>query len=197
MTNKIKTHLSKDPILKKVIESRELKPLTRGRNLYEALIRSIVGQQLSVKAAATIYERFLALFDESHPAPEKIIATDHDDLRGCGLSNSKAKYVKNVATYFSENDTTHLQTLTNEALIEELTQIKGVGTWTVEMILMFALHREDVFPIGDLGVRNAMIELYEVQIEDKKKRYKKLTEIAEQWRPYRSYGARFMWRWLD
>lgn len=196
MNRKIKAHLIKDPILKKVIQSRKLKPQQKS-TLYNALNRSIVGQQLSVKAAATIYKRFLLLFTWKYPTPKKVLAIDFEQLKSCGLSHSKAQYIKNIATYFSKNKTSHLKTLTNEVLVSELTQIKGVGTWTVEMILIFSLHREDVFPIGDLGVRNAMIELYNIKITDKKKQYKKLNEIAERWSPYRSYGARFMWRWLD
>lgn len=197
MTDKIRKHLSKDPILKKVIESRTLTELERGRNLYESLLRSIVGQQLSVKAAATIYGRFLALFPGEHPDVEELLETDHEVLRSCGLSNSKAKYIKNVAQYFLENDSTDFSEMDDETIVKELTIIKGVGVWTVEMILMFSLHREDVFPIGDLAVRNGMIELYGVQIENKKELYAELTRISEAWRPYRSYGARFMWRWLD
>lgn len=197
MTDEIRNHLSKDPVLKKVIEARTLEPLVRGRNLYEALIRSIVGQQLSVKAADTIYGRFLDLFPTTHPAEEELIATDHEVLRSCGLSNSKANYVRNVATYFLENKTADFSSMENEEIVKELTTIKGVGVWTVEMILMFSLHRPDVFPIGDLGVRNGMIELYEVKIENKKELYAELTRIAEAWKPYRSFGARFMWRWLD
>ena len=188
--------LNKDPKLGKVMEQMSLAPLPDRGNVYEALIRSIVGQQLSVKAAATIYGRFLDLFEnEVHP-PSAVLEKEHDTLRGCGFSNQKAKYVKNVAQYFLENPEIDWKSLSNEEIIEKLTTIKGVGKWTVEMILMFALHREDVFPIGDLGVRNGMIELYNVKTEGKEL-YADLTKIADKWKPYRSFGSRYMWLWKD
>lgn len=196
MRAEVQKQLSKDPKLKKVMTKMSLAPLPSRGGVYEALIRSIVGQQLSIKAAASIYKRFLALFEnEAHP-PEAILKTDHEVLRGCGFSNSKAKYVKNVAQYFLDNPNEDWESLSDEAIIEKLTSIKGVGRWTVEMILMFALFRENVFPIGDLGVRNGMIALYDVKSEGKTQ-MAELTEIAEQWKPFRSYGSRLMWLWKD
>jgi len=196
MKAEIIKQLSKDKKLKKVIGQQTLMPLRDRGGVYVALIRSIVGQQLSVKAAATIYGRFLELFkNEEHP-PSAVLAKEHDELRGCGLSNSKAKYVKNVAQYFIDHPEIDWKSLSNEDIIEKLTTIKGVGKWTVEMILMFALHREDVFPIGDLGVRNGMIELYDIKTEGKEL-YADLTKIADKWKPYRSFGSRYMWLWKD
>lgn len=196
MKAKVQKQLSKDPKLDAVMEQMSLAPLPNRGGVYEALIRSIVGQQLSVKAAATIYGRFLELFkNEAHP-PTAVLKKNHDTLRGCGLSNQKAKYVKNVAQYFLDNPDIDYKSLSNEDIIEKLTTIKGVGKWTVEMILMFALHREDVFPIGDLGVRNGMIELYDVKTEGKELMVD-LKKIADKWKPFRSFGARYMWLWKD
>ncbi len=196
MRAEVQKQLSKDPKLGTVMEQMSLTPLPNRGNVYEALIRSIVGQQLSVKAAATIYGRFLDLFEnELHP-PNAVLKKEHEDLRGCGFSNQKAKYVKNVAQYFLDNPAVDYKSLSNEEIIEKLTTIKGVGKWTVEMILMFALHREDVFPIGDLGVRNGMIELYDVKTEGKEL-MADLTKIADNWKPYRSFGSRYMWLWKD
>ena len=196
MRPEVQKQLSKDPKLKVIMERMSLAPLPNRGGVYEALIRSIVGQQLSIKAAASIYKRFLDLFkNEDHP-PEAILKVEHETLRGCGFSNSKAKYVKNVAQYFLDNPNVNWEELSDDEIIEKLTGIKGVGRWTVEMILMFALFREDVFPIGDLGVRNGMIELYGVKSEGKEQ-YAELTKIAEQWKPFRSYGSRLMWLWKD
>ena len=194
MRAEVRQQLIKDPKLKMVMERISLAPLPSRGGVYEALIRSIVGQQLSIKAAASIYKRFLALFEnEKHP-PEAILAIEHETLRGCGFSNSKAKYVKNVAQFFLDHPNENWEALSDDEIIKKLTSIKGVGRWTVEMILMFALFREDVFPIGDLGVRNGMIELYDVKSEGKTQ-YAELTQIAEKWKPFRSYGSRLMWLW--
>lgn len=194
MKAEVQQQLRKDPKLKMVMERLSLAPLPDRGGVYEALIRSIVGQQLSIKAAASIYKRFLDLFENDVHLPEAILSIEHETLRGCGFSNSKAKYVKNVAQYFLENPNVNWEDLPDEEIIEKLTSIKGVGRWTVEMILMFALYREDVFPIGDLGVRNGMIELYGVKTEGKAQ-YAELTKIAEKWKPFRSYGSRLMWLW--
>ncbi len=196
MRAEVQKQLSKDPKLEVVMKSMSLSPLQDRGSVYEALIRSIVGQQLSVKAAATIYGRFLDLFENERHPPNALLKKEHDTLRGCGFSNQKAKYVKNVAQYFLDNPNIDWKNLSNEEIIEKLTTIKGVGKWTVEMILMFALHREDVFPIGDLGVRNGMIELYDVKTEGKQLMVD-LTKIADKWKPYRSFGSRYMWLWKD
>ncbi len=195
---KILAHLSRDPILKPILS--EHIPPHRGAeaDLFNDLIRSITGQQLSVKAAATIYGRFLDLY-ENKPTPESVLATPHDTLRGVGFSNQKAKYAHNVAQYFKENQLTKSQydKMTDDELITQLTEIKGVGEWTVQMILMFSLGRPDVFPVGDLGIKNAMVKCYNLEDDDKKALKKRMSEIAETWKPYRSYACYFLWESLN
>jgi DNA-3-methyladenine glycosylase II len=198
----ITEHLRQDAVMAKVIAEANtqvyLKPPER--NVFSALLESIVSQQLSVKAADTIYARFVHLFPEKMPTPTLILALEEDTLRGVGLSLQKAKYVKNVASFALENslETTDLEPLSDEELISLLTQIKGVGRWTVEMILMFTLQRHDIFPIDDLGIYQSMIEAYQIDAtQDKKEIRKKLSAIAENWRPYRTWACRFLWRWRD
>lgn len=194
---KIHAHLSHDPILKTILSDNI--PPHRGAeaDLFNDLIRSITGQQLSVKAAATIYERFRDLYDIK-PTPESVLATPHDTLRSVGFSNQKAKYAHNVAQYFKENQLTKTQydQMTDDELITQLTEIKGVGEWTVQMILMFSLGRPDVFPVGDLGIKNAMVKLYSLNDNDKKALKKRMKEIAQAWQPYRSYACYFLWESL-
>lgn len=199
---KIFAHLSKDAVMQSVIKATDfqiyLKPPER--NVFTALMESIVSQQLSVKAADTIYGRFVNLFPHQQPTPEAILATTEEALRGVGLSLQKAKYVKNVASFALENnlETPALELLTDEELIALLTQIKGVGRWTVEMILMFTLLRHDIFPIDDLGIYQSMVEVYQIDTtQDKKEIRKQLTVIAENWRPYRTWACRYLWKWRD
>ncbi len=198
MNNAIKKHLSKDAPLKSIIASIELSTLEKGNNVYESLVRAIVFQQLSGKAASTIYGRFLALFGKKHPTPKKLAIADIETLRSAGLSNQKAGYVKNVAHFFVTEKLSrkNWDIIADDEIINYLTQIKGVGKWTVQMLLMFTLHRPDVLPIDDLVVQQAMVEIYDIK-ETGKARKKKMIAIAEQWRPYRSYASRYLWKWKD
>ncbi|MEO1516062.1 MAG: DNA-3-methyladenine glycosylase [Bacteroidota bacterium] len=195
---KIRRHLSQDPILKKVIQSIELPPLPKSEDVYFDLLRSIAGQQLSVKAAQTIFGRFLELFPKSYPDQKRLIRMEEEQLRGVGLSRAKAAYVRNVALFFQEEkvDKKQLDAMSNEEIIRYLTQIKGVGRWTVEMILMFSMDRPDVLPLSDLGIRNGIVELYQLE-ETGKALHARLEEIAEPWRPYRTTACRYVWRWKD
>jgi len=184
--------------MKQVIASTKIEDINSEGTVYEALSRSIVSQQLSVKAARTIYGRFLALFPNEIPDPDLVLKLDTDTLRSVGLSRQKAGYVQNVARYFKEHklESFDWEKYTDEEIIELLTPIKGVGRWTVQMILMFNLNRPDVFPIDDLVVKNSMIQLYNVKEEGKQLKVR-LTEIAEKWRPYRSIACRYLWNWKD
>ena len=198
MKNEIHLHLSKDPIFKPLIENIEIPPPTSKGDLYEDLIRSIVGQQLSVKAARTIYGRFLDLFEDGYAHSEELLAMDIPALRTVGLSRQKASYIQNVAEFFKQEklhkkDWSDIQ---DEEIIKYLTQIKGVGKWTVQMILMFTLNRPDVFPVDDLGIQHGVKGLYKLE-ETGKELKKKMIEIAEPWRPYRTYASRYLWRWKD
>ncbi len=198
MTPAILLHLSKDNQLKNVLESVEMIHWGGGTDVYFDLLESIVSQQLSVKAAATIHKRFVGLFEDGFPHPEKLLALDVPTLRAVGLSNQKAGYMQNVADFFVKEklQDTDWAALTDEEIVQKLTQIKGVGRWTVEMILMFTLQRPDIFPIDDLGIRQAMIRLYGLEETGKALRTR-LVELAEPWRPYRTHACRYLWKWKD
>lgn len=157
-----------------------------------------MSQQLSVKVANVIYGRFVDLF-ENNPTPEKILATEHENLRIIGLSNAKAHYVKNVAAFAIERglDVKYLNKMHNDAVIAYLTEIKGVGRWTAEMLMMFSLGRKDVFAADDLGIQTAMTQIYKFDTTDKKKLREKMLLISEKWKPYRTYACMYLWRFKD
>jgi DNA-3-methyladenine glycosylase II len=191
-------HLSKDKKLKKLIRQHGAFKLKKRKNLWLYLCYSIMSQQLSTKVAKVIKQRFLDLYS-GEPTPQQIIETPFKKLRAIGMSNAKVNYVQNVARFEMENGMDHgkLSKMSNEEVIEYLTQIKGVGQWTTEMLLMFALCREDVFAIDDLGLQNAMIGLYELKHRKKKTLQGSLLKISEQWAPYRTYACMYLWRWKD
>ena len=190
--------LSKDPIMKKIIRDTDLPPSRSMGNVYHDLIRSITGQQLSTKVAKVIYTRYLSLFDGVEPEPHLLLETDHEALRSIGFSNQKARYVKNVAAYFSETgyDFEHWQQYSDDDIISRLTSIKGVGKWTAEMVLMFTFMRPDIFPVDDLGIQMGMKQFYDLNSE-KKQLKNEMTEIAEQWRPFRTHACRYIWAARD
>lgn len=194
-----KEHLSKDKRFKKLIEKHEGFTLKKRRNICIYLCASIMSQQLSTKVADVIYQRFLNLYDGKEPTPEQILETPLPTLRSIGLSNAKTNYVHNVARFSLEQgmDQKKLNKMENEEVIAYLTQIKGVGRWTAEMLLMFALGREDVFAIDDLGIQNAMIGIYKLERADKKKFKADLLRISEKWSPYRTYACIHLWHWKD
>ncbi len=198
MKQKIFEHLSSDPRMAAVMPLITLPEIEIHNDIYGDLLGSIVSQQLSVKAAATIEGRFLDLFPDRKPLPELVVDMLPEILRGVGLSGQKASYIKNVAAYWIEKqaDARDWMAASDDEIISELTQIKGVGKWTVQMILMFRLNRLDVFPIDDLGIRQGMIKIYGVE-ETGKELIKRLHEIAEQWRPYRTIACRYVWKWKD
>src|SRR5689334_5071509 len=192
-------HLSKDKKLKKVIDSAEPHKLTKRKNVCLRLCASIMSQQLSTKVAAVIYKRFLDLYKGEEPTPQQILDTPFETLRAIGLSNAKVNYVQNVARFAIEKgmDEKKLAKMTNEEVIEYLTEIKGVGRWTVEMLLMFTLGREDVFAVDDLGLQQSMIKLYKLNASDKKQLRERLIKISSKWSPYRTYACMYLWRWKD
>jgi DNA-3-methyladenine glycosylase II len=193
-------HLTKDKKLKKLIDQHS-EPLSirKRKDIVFYLIASIMSQQLSTKVAGTIRQRFLDLFDGRTPTPEEILAQPPTALRAIGLSNAKVSYVLNVARFAVEQSLDHrkLYKMENEAVIAYLTQIKGVGRWTAEMLLMFGLGREDIFAIDDWGIQNAMIRLYRLDREDKKLFREKLLLISGKWAPYRTYACMYLWRYKD
>ena len=193
------THLSKDKKLKKIISQQEPYALSRQKNVHLHLCNSILSQQLSSKVAQVFHRRFLELYGGKRPTPEQISNTPFETLRGIGLSNAKANYVLNVSRFFIDEKLTdaRLNKMSNEELIEYLTQIKGVGRWTVEMILMFTLGREDVFAVDDLGIQQAICKLYNVDASDKKLMKEQMLGISKKWSPYRTYACRYLWGWKD
>ena len=192
-------HLAKDKKLKKLIEGVEPLSVRRSKDILFYLIASIMSQQLSTKVADTIKNRFLALYDGRIPLPDEVLATPPETLRSIGLSNAKVSYVLNVARFALEHglDDEVLHKMDNEDVIAYLTQIKGVGRWTVEMLLMFGLGREDIFAIDDWGVQNAMIHIYKLDRTDKKAFREALLRISQKWSPYRTYACMHLWRWKD
>ena len=192
-------HLSKDKKLIKLVENGEAIQLKMRKNICTYLCASIMSQQLSAKVADIIYKRFLALYYGKEPTPQQILDTPFEQLRGIGLSNAKVNYVKNVAQFEIESgmDAKKLGKMNNEEVITYLTQIKGVGRWTTEMLLMFALGREDVFAVDDLGIQNAMIKLYKLDNSDKKKFKERILKISCKWSPYRTYACLHLWQWKD
>jgi DNA-3-methyladenine glycosylase II len=192
-------HLSKDKKIKKLIDHHGIFTLKKQKNICTYLCASIMSQQLSTKVADVIYQRFLKLYGGNEPTPEQVVATAPETLRAIGLSNAKVSYVQNVARFAIEQGMEHarLHKMNDEEIIIYLTQIKGVGRWTVEMLLMFALKREDVFALDDLGVQNAMIALYKLDRTDKKKFREDMVRISKKWSPYRTYACMYLWRWKD
>lgn len=176
-----------------------LPPVKPPRQLYAYLCASIMSQQLSAKVADIIHGRFLALYGGRTPRPEAILATPDEALRGIGLSRAKLQYVKNVAQFELDAGMgmAKLRKMDDEEVIAYLTAIKGVGRWTVEMLLIFALGREDVFAVDDLGIQTAIAGLYKIDRGDKKSLQAGMLRVAERWRPYRSYACRYLWRWKD
>ena len=191
-------HLSKDQQLKKLIEAHGLLQLKKQKNLYLYLCYSIMSQQLSTKVADVIRRRFINVYG-GEPTARQIVETPFEKLRAIGLSNAKVSYVQNVARFELDRGMSHqkLSRMTNEEVIEYLTQIKGVGRWTTEMLLMFALCREDVFALDDLGLQQAVIKLYDLKHRKKKIMLNRILKISEQWSPYRTYASMYLWRWKD
>jgi DNA-3-methyladenine glycosylase II len=192
-------HLSKDRKLKKIIEAQAPFVLVLQKKVYLQLCSSIISQQLSTKVAKVIRQRFFNLYGSKQPSAQQIAATPLETFRGIGFSNAKASYVHNVCKFFIDNRITdaQLNKMSNEEIIELLTQIKGIGKWTAEMILMFTLGREDVFAADDLGIQQSIARLYKLDITDKKLLREKMLLISLRWSPYRTYACRYLWGWKD
>jgi len=171
----------------------------RGRpkgDAYGALLRAIVGQQLSVKAAATIFDRVLALFGGRMPTAQELLDADESELRGAGLSGRKVEYLKDLAsrTLSGELELDRFSELDDEAIVAELTAVRGLGVWTAHMFLIFHLERPDVLPVGDLGIRNAVAAAYGL---DEPPSPAQMEEIAEPWRPHRTLASLYLWESLS
>jgi DNA-3-methyladenine glycosylase II len=167
----------------------------RPGDAYGALLRAIIGQQLSTKAARTIYLRVLEIFGGATPSPEQLLEAPEEDLRGAGLSGRKTEYIRDLASHVlsGELELDRLGELDDEQVIEEIVAVRGLGRWTAEMFLIFHLERPDVLSGGDLGIRKA------IQIEyglEQMPPPKQVIEIGEPWRPYRSLASLYLWESL-
>ncbi|MEY3737940.1 MAG: hypothetical protein RL544_718 [Bacteroidota bacterium] len=193
-----KKHLRKDKVLAAILK-KDTHSLSLQKNIPIKLMGSIISQQLSTKVAAIIYERFLTLFPTKKPTNQKVLDTPVESLRAIGISYAKINYIYAVASFCLEHKITDkkLQKLSNEEIIALLTQIKGVGKWTVEMLLMFSLGREDVFAVDDLGIQQAMAKLYHLDPTNKKQFTLDMLAIAAAWSPFRTYACIHLWRWKD
>lgn len=187
-----------DSIIDKISSKIELPSLTKTNDVYQDLLEVIISQQLSGKVAKVIYNRFLQLFENNYPKPEILKEIDDEMLRKVGLSNAKTNYVKNLANFAISNDLSinHIDSLTDNEIIELLTKIKGVGKWSVEMILIFSLLREDVFPYDDLVIKKSMIDVYGIKKEGKQL-IEKMISISNKWKPNRSLASRYLWANYD
>lgn len=183
--------------MKRLIDQHGMLPeLSTSTNIFADLVEAIANQQLSEKAGATIFNRFKTLFGgRRFPKPQHVLDVPDEKIRAAGLSWSKIRYIKGLSeiTHQKKIDLKRLFNQSDEEVIETLIAIKGVGQWTAEMILIFSLNRPDVFSMGDLGLRTAVSKLYRVDRDN----LKKIEMISLQWKPFRSYASRYLWKSLD
>jgi DNA-3-methyladenine glycosylase II len=189
-------HLKKDKKIAPLLAEAN-HTIKKRKNTPVRLMASIISQQLSTKVAAIIFSRFLALFDGKEPSCEQVLKCTN--LRTIGLSQSKVHYIQNVAEFFIANKITdkQLYAMEPDAIIDLLTQIKGVGKWTVQMLMLFSLGQEDVFAVDDLGIQQAMTRLYKIKYETKKELHTKMLAISRKYTPYSSYACLHLWQWKD
>src|SRR3989338_8413531 len=192
---KASTYLcGKDKKLAKIIKQHELSPLELHEDYFRELTESIIGQQLSVKAADTILKRFYLLIT-GPITPEKVIRLNDEKIRKAGISYQKISYIKDLAKKFQDGEIEFkkFSKLTDEEIIEELVRVRGIGRWTAEMFLIFGLGRPDVFSFGDLGLRRAIEKVHGIKELGETDAMK----ISETWKPYRSVASRYLWKSLD
>jgi len=192
-------HLSDhDPRLAEVIAVSGPCRIKPHQDHYGELVSNIVGQQLSTKAAYAIWQRVLGLFDGQMPTPQQLLQIEDQKLRDVGLSWAKVSYVKDIAAHILDGrlDMAHIGKLPNEQLIEQLTAIKGIGEWSAHMYMMFGLGRLDILPVGDLGIRKAIQNLYDFQALPSPEQ---IITVASQnnWHPYESVASWYLWQSLD
>ena len=196
---KAMAHLAEnDPQLAPVIERAGMPTIRPHSNHYEALISSILSQQLSVKAAEAIERRFLELFGGALPTPVQILTKDEETLRGIGISYAKARYMLDLAAHINDGRLSFdkIKKMPNDEVIAMLTDVKGIGEWTAHMYLMFCVGRLDVLPVGDLGIKNGVKKLYRLRDQPDAA---KLREVArkKKWAPYESVASWYIWHSLD
>jgi DNA-3-methyladenine glycosylase II len=192
-----------DPVLARLLDRDGAPSLAREAarpapgDHYAALVRSIVGQQLSVTAARSIYRRLVEHFGGRPPTPAEVLAADPDEMRlAAGLSRAKTAYLRSLAEHVisGELELDRLEQLPDEEIVSELVAVKGIGEWSAHVFLMFQLERPDVLAVGDLGIRRAVQRAYELPALPTAA---ELTELGEPWRPWRSIACRILWRSLD
>jgi 3-methyladenine DNA glycosylase/8-oxoguanine DNA glycosylase len=185
-----------DPVLAALMARTEKPDVTLRPDPFNALVRSIMYQQLAGPAASAILRRFLAIWQNEYPTPVQLLAAPEEQLRAAGLSRQKLGYLRDLAGKFANGNLHELpwDALDDEAIISQLTTVKGIGRWSAEMFLMFSLGRPDVLPVDDLGVRKGMRKVYGLAELPKPA---EMREIAEKWRPHRSTGSWYMWRALE
>ena len=189
--------ISVDPILAQIIQAVEKPTWSTSSNHFQELVETIIGQQLSGKAADTITKRFVNLFTSNKfPTPQQILKMPDEKLRSAGISFQKISYIKDLAkrVFGNEIDFDSFETMNDEEIIIELVKVKGIGRWTAEMFLMFALARPDIFSFGDLGLRNGLQKVYQLRKPPTEKQAKKITD---KWKPFRSWGSRYLWKSLE
>lgn len=191
-----------DPVMARLIRrigNLSLERRRRGRprtDAYGALLRAVVGQQLSTKAAATIYGRVLELFGGEVPSPQDLLGADVAQLRAAGLSGRKVEYLRDLANHVLDGslEVERLHELDDQTVIQEIVAVRGLGEWTAHMFCMFHLERPDILPVGDLGIRNAVRTEYELE---ELPAPAELERIAEPWRPHRTLACLYLWESLD
>jgi DNA-3-methyladenine glycosylase II len=194
----MKTLSQHDPLLATIIARMGPCTIEPHTNYYQELVSSIISQQLSTKAAAAIWQRFLHLYNDTFPMPQDIITTPIEKLRSAGLSQAKAIYVQDIAVHIMDGrlEINKLPDLPNEQIIAELTAIKGVGEWTAHMFLIFSLGRLDVLPVGDLGIKTGIQKLYGLPNSPDTKTIQELAQ-KHGWHPYESVASWYIWKFLE
>ncbi len=185
-----------DPLLAAAIKPGFAYTLKRSHDHFTGLCRIIIGQQVSTKAAQSIFAKFTARFRDGIPTPRKLARLSDETLRAAGLSGSKVRSIRDLADHIARKqvDLRAIDVLDNEQIAEMLLPVKGIGPWSVEMFLLFYLGREDVFSPGDLGLRNAIMRIYNL---DEVPTKEAMAALSERWKPYRSYACRILWESLN
>ena len=189
--------LKKDKNMQVLINKFSRPDFNLRQDYFQSLLRSIVFQQLSGKAAQTIYERFVNLIPKtSNLCPNEVLKLDKDEMSKAGLSFQKINYVRNLADYFENNSfkKKEVERMTDEEISKELIQIKGIGQWTVDMFLMFSLNRADIFPCTDLGIQKGIMKILNMKNLPSKK---EMENCSREWRPYRTIACWYLWRMVD
>ena len=189
--------LKKDKNMNVLIKKFGRPDFNQGQDYFQSLLRSIVFQQLSGKAAQTIYERLVSLIPKtSNLCPNEVLKLNKDEMRKAGLSFQKINYVRNLADYFENNSLqkNNVEKMTEEEISKELIQIKGIGQWTVDMFLMFTLNRADILPYKDLGIQKGIMKIFKMKNLPSKK---EMENCSRKWRPYRTIACWYLWRIAD